>query len=90
MQYSEHFIFYGNVQGVGFRFRAAGIAADYPIGGWIRNLPNRSVEMEIWGDKSSCTAFLDELLIEMGSLIHRTDRQKCPPVNKPLHFEIRH
>ena len=41
----KHFIFYGEVQGVGFRWNAMYIARKYSVSGWARNLYDGTVEM---------------------------------------------
>ncbi len=41
----RHFIFYGYVQGVGFRWRASHTAQRFGITGWVRNLDDGFVEM---------------------------------------------
>jgi acylphosphatase len=45
-------IFIGNVQGVGFRFTAHNIARRYRLVGFVRNLPDGSVEMLAQGDSA--------------------------------------
>jgi len=45
----ERFHFYGNVQGVGFRYRAAFAAELIGATGWICNNADGSVTMEIQG-----------------------------------------
>ena len=45
----KHIIFYGSVQGVGFRYRAGHAAERYGCTGWIRNEWDGSVTMEIQG-----------------------------------------
>ena len=45
----RHIIFYGYVQGVGFRWKAKNTAHRLGISGWVRNLDNGSVEMEAEG-----------------------------------------
>ena len=45
----KHIIFYGQVQGVGFRYRAKHAAALYSCTGWVRNEWDGSVTMEIQG-----------------------------------------
>ena len=38
-------VVYGTVQGVGFRFAAREAASSYLVTGWVRNLPDGSVEI---------------------------------------------
>jgi len=38
-------VVYGTVQGVGFRFTAREAASSCPVTGWVRNLPDGSVEI---------------------------------------------
>ncbi|MBF0254181.1 MAG: acylphosphatase [Candidatus Omnitrophica bacterium] len=38
-------IYSGRVQGVGFRFTAERVALDVGVNGWVRNLPNQTVEL---------------------------------------------
>ena len=60
-----HVIFSGYVQGVGFRFTARMIASGYPVTGWIRNLPDRTVELEAQGETEDVRAFIDRIHLEM-------------------------
>ena len=41
----------GNVQGVGFRYRAYNAANMYRVTGWVRNNPDGSVSMEMQGSE---------------------------------------
>lgn len=45
----KHIIFYGIVQGVGFRYTAYHAAQCSGVTGWVRNLPDGSVEAELEG-----------------------------------------
>lgn len=45
----RHIIFYGYVQGVGFRYRASYIANRFGVTGWVKNCIDGSVEMEAEG-----------------------------------------
>ncbi|MFR7945134.1 acylphosphatase [Sellimonas intestinalis] len=45
----KHVYFYGRVQGVGFRWRAVQTAKDLHLTGWVRNMYNGNVEMEVQG-----------------------------------------
>ena len=41
----KHILFYGRVQGVGFRYHATYKASLMGLTGWVRNLEDGSVEM---------------------------------------------
>lgn len=48
-QVRRHYIFSGRVQEVGFRYTAFYIAQDLGLSGWVTNLPDGRVEMELQG-----------------------------------------
>ena len=54
-----HVIFYGQVQGVGFRYRAYYAAYQLGLTGWVKNLYDGSVEMEVEGEEP----LIDQLII---------------------------
>ena len=47
----KHFVIKGNVQGVGFRYRAKYAANGIGLTGWVRNEWDCSVEMEVQGSE---------------------------------------
>jgi acylphosphatase len=47
----------GRVQGVGFRQFTAARASELHLAGWVRNLPDGSVEAEAQGDEAALDAF---------------------------------
>ena len=49
----KHIVFYGSVQGVGFRYRARQAADMVGCTGWVRNEWDGSVSMEIQGTESA-------------------------------------
>lgn len=51
--------FYGRVQGVGFRYYAVQKANQLGLTGWVRNLSDGSVEMEVEGQEP----LIDQLII---------------------------
>ena len=57
----KHFVFEGRVQGVGFRWTAKYAAESLGLTGWVSNLMDGSVEMEIQGDESSVARMIMEL-----------------------------
>ncbi len=54
-------IFSGQVQGVGFRYTAYQSAVRNNCTGWVRNLPNGYVDMELQGETLNCLQVLHEL-----------------------------
>ena len=63
-----YFRFTGRVQGVGFRFFVSMNAEKCRLTGYVRNLPDGSVEAEVQGLESSVEKFLD--MTQNLSLIH--------------------
>ena len=45
----KHIFFSGDVQGVGFRYRSFYIAQSLGLAGWVENLWDGRVEMEVQG-----------------------------------------
>lgn len=85
-------VFYeGHVQGVGFRFSVRHIAKGFDVTGWVRNLPDGRVELQVSGDEEEVRAFLNEVARgELHSLIRKqTDNKLNEPVTA-RGFKIRH
>lgn len=49
----RHIRFFGRVQGVGFRYQAMYSARNFELTGWVKNLSDGSVEMEIQGPSAA-------------------------------------
>ena len=62
-QASVHIVVRGVVQGVGFRFFAQCLARRYGVAGYVRNLPDDTVEIEAEGDHGLVSDFLKEVSI---------------------------
>ena len=57
----KRIIFYGDVQGVGFRYRALHAANFLGITGWVRNEWDGSVRMELQGTPDAISSFFGKL-----------------------------
>ena len=68
MKIRKHINFQGQVQGVGFRYRARHAADRYGCTGWVHNEWDGSVTMEIQGEEES----IDKVIIdiERGLYVH--------------------
>lgn len=84
----KHIYFSGDVQGVGFRFRSYYIAQSLGLTGWVENMWDGRVEMEVQGSESA----IQELLIRIRQQrwIDVTDIEMCEiPCVKESGFHIR-
>lgn len=54
----RHIVFYGTVQGVGFRWHARNFASAKGLTGWVKNLFDGSVEMEVQGTEEKIAALI--------------------------------
>lgn len=82
--------FYGQVQAVGFRYRAVTAARMYGATGWVRNEYDESVSMEIQGTEGQ----IDDVIaaIERGSYIKidYMDVKTREPVPDESGFSVRY
>lgn len=75
----KHFFFSGRVQGVGFRYQSAYYARRLGLTGWVRNLSDGRVEMEVQGKES----VIAQLVLELKNASYiRIERVVCE--NLPL------
>ena len=67
----NHFtvFFEGNVKGVGFRFSTLQLAKGYELTGFVRNLVDGRVQLELEGDRDECIEFVRALSEEMAGFI---------------------
>lgn len=61
MEVRRHIYFSGMVQGVGFRYRSTYLAQSRNLTGWVKNLWDDRVEMEVQGEESDIERFLEDL-----------------------------
>ena len=86
---TEQILFSGRVQGVGFRYTTQRIATGLPLRGFVRNLPDRRVEVIVTGSASSIQRLVAELREYFGTGITDIDRQiiEAPEIFEG--FEVR-
>ncbi len=86
----RHVNYQGSVQGVGFRFTARQLAQDFAVTGYVRNLPDGSVELVAEGDHEEIDRFLERLQRRMGGVIQHTGQQVSAHRNEFRGFGVRH
>ena len=74
----RHIIFHGRVQGVGFRYTARYIASDLGLSGWVSNLWDGSVEMEVQGKKELIDEMIRRLARQRYIMIEDMDIREIP------------
>jgi acylphosphatase len=85
-------VFYeGRVQGVGFRYSVKNLATGYEVVGWVRNLIDGRVELQVQGAPGEVDEFLEAIL--GGYLRRHISRfvvQETTPQIGLKGFQIRH
>ena len=84
----KHIIFHGMVQGVGFRYTAYYAAQRNGITGWVRNLPDGTVEAEVEGAEAD----IDRMIIDIeGGRFITIERMevRSVPVKGDISFVIK-
>ena len=84
-----HMIFSGRVQRVGFRYTAYYLARDLHLTGWVDNLPDGRVEMEVQGDVVLLRKLLLRLKAQPQIQITDTDIQTVPVLHWERRFRVR-
>jgi Acylphosphatases len=85
----RHYFFSGDVQGVGFRYRASYAARGLGLTGFVRNLYDGRVEMEVQGEPELIRRMLGE--IDAGSFVHIDDMEveTIPVVENEKSFGVK-
>ena len=78
----------GRVQGVGFRYTARSISADYDVTGYVKNLPDGRVELVAEGEPGELDAFLADVVRQMGRNIAGVDIHTGPATGGFVEFDI--
>lgn len=84
----RHLIFYGIVQGVGFRWRAMQAAKLYCCTGWVRNEWDGSVSMELQGTREQTDKLLTALRGSRYIQIDRVIDWDVPLIPEERSFQV--
>jgi len=84
-------VFYeGRVQGIGFRWTVRHIATGFDVTGWVRNLADGRVELQVNGEESEVLAFVDAIKnSELASHIRHQQESRLQTGPNVRGFEIR-
>ena len=81
--------FFGNVQGVGFRYTACAVAKHFDVTGYVRNCSNGSVELIVEGTGREIKLFLDSLREKMSRHIEKEEITESQATTEFCEFGIR-
>ena len=85
---AKHIIFTGTVQGVGFRFTAIRVANHHDLTGFVRNLPDGTVEMLAQGKPEDIDNCIKDIKESFGGYIRKTKIEDTPPDPRYTEFKI--
>lgn len=89
MKVRKHLVFDGEVQGVGFRYRAYVIAQELKLTGWVRNLADGRVEMEAQGEEDQIILLTRRLRDAKRIVITQIEVEERRPEIWETKFKIR-
>jgi len=81
-------VFRGQVQGVGFRYTTQAISRNHQAVGFVRNLPDRTVELVVEGDPAQLNKFQQAIETRMGSNIEGVSVTETQATGEFTSFDI--
>ena len=84
----RHIRFYGRVQGVGFRYHMMYDARNHGLTGWVQNLADGSVEVEIQGPSAVIDFVINNLGRGRWIRVDEMDCEKIPVVQGEHGFKV--
>jgi acylphosphatase len=85
---AKHIIFKGRVQGVGFRYTAQRIASLSQLTGFVRNLPDGTVEMVAQGPQKDIDDCLQDIEESFKDYLRETKINNIPADPRYTNFQI--
>lgn len=73
---SKTYFFSGHVQGVGFRYQTKQIADELPVTGFVRNLSDGRVELQVCGDQEDIERLIARISSKMAHNISAIDQNE--------------
>ncbi len=90
MRVARRYLINGRVQGVGFRYFTEAAASREGVAGWVRNLPDRRVEIVAEGDAGAMERFERAVRIgPPGARVERVDVDTSYPAAGETEFIIK-
>lgn len=83
-------VYFGRVQGVGFRLTASRLARSVPVTGFVRNLPDGTVELVASGGAAAVQKLFVAVDQAMAGHIDRTEETPGPAGFTASAFDIRY
>jgi acylphosphatase len=80
--------FFGRVQGVGFRYTAIRVAGGYDVTGYVRNMPDGSVQCVVEGEAADIDLFVEDLSSRMDRYIERVTQSKSTATGRYHSFGV--
>jgi acylphosphatase len=87
-QSAKHIIYIGRVQGVGFRFTAYHVANRYKLTGFVRNVPDGTVEMLAQGPDTNIDNCIQEIKDSFSGYVRETKIEEAPFNPQYTEFKI--
>jgi len=85
---AKHIIFIGRVQGVGFRFTARRAASRRQLTGFVRNVPNGTVEMLAQGCSEDIDDCIQDIKEYFAGYLRETKIEEISPDPRYIDFKI--
>ena len=87
---AKRVIFVGRVQGVGFRYAVKDLSRGFEVCGWVKNLADGSVELQVMGETDEVESFIKEIAEESNVAHHikNLTAEKISPLENCAGFKI--
>ena len=89
---AKRVIFEGRAQGVGFRYTVKDLSRGFEVCGWVKNLADGSVELQVMGEADEVESFIKEIAEESAVAHHvsKLTAVKIPLLENCSGFRIVH